>query len=158
MTITACDAAIAALEQQLHQQQQPQQQQHDTTEIDPADFDPYLESRADFARLLTTWMKANGWSQQTPAQIAVAAGFRHLSVHNSQVSQAQNCKLDPKPKFFACLETLNALVADTSWMAHKTLPTRLRDTLQQPRPLQHADGTLWTAVDFFAAFAGAPAR
>lgn len=119
----------------------------------PADFDPYAQQRVDFGKLLTAWMKTNGWSQDTFGHVSRAAGHAHMAVHNSQLSRAQNGILDPKPKFFACLADCNALIADQSWI-HRDVPTPVRSRLLNAVPMTDADGRVWDAVDFFAAFAG----
>lgn len=150
MTVSPAAAAIARLRKP---QPTPLAAVPDTAL--PADFDPYQQQRIDFGNLITAWIHANGWSQETLPQIARAAGIRHFSVHNSQVSQLQRGLLQPKPKLFHCLAAVNALLADTSWQARTPLTTNLRARLHMAQPLTDEHGRPWDAVDFFAAFIGA---
>jgi len=113
-----------------------------------------MESRLAFGNLLAAWQRRNGWSQEAPARIAIAAGFDGFDVHNSQWSQVSSGKLTPKPKFFAAIAVLNGLVADTTWAKPGTSRQVLND-LRDAAPLQQHDGTPWGPADFFAAYIGA---
>ena len=144
--------ALAAVAR-LHAAKAPASAPATTHTALPADFDPYAQQRVDFGKLLTAWMTACSWSQDTFGHVSRAAGHGHMAVHNSQLSRAQNGILDPKPKFFACLADCNALIADQSWI-HRDVPTSVRVRLMHAIPMTDADGRVWDALDFFAAFAG----
>lgn len=121
----------------------------------PADFDPFVDSRMEFGRLLRSWLQLHGWSQDLPAQVAKAAGLGHLVLHNSQLSDLQNGKmLQPKPKCFLAFATFNELIADQSWVAASNCSPKLAQQIRNATPLAHPDGSLWRASDFFTAYIG----
>ena len=143
--LAAAAAAAAAAEAPAA----PQQQQL------PANFDPFVDSRAEFGHLIRSWLKLHGWSQDLPAQVAQAAGRGHLVLHNSQLSDLQNGKmLQPKPKCFLAFATFNELIADQSWVATSNCPPKVAQQIRNATPLAHPDGSLWRAADFFTAYIG----
>jgi hypothetical protein len=113
-----------------------------------------LESRLAFGNLLHTWQRRNGWSQDSAARIARAAGFDGFDVHNSQWCALCKGNLLPKPKLFAALALLNELVADPTWAAAPGTNPRARQDLASATALLRDDGSPWGPADFFAAFVG----
>lgn len=95
-------------------------------------------------------MKRNGWSQQVPADFGKAVG--QPGPHNSQISQLQNARLDPKAGFWLCLAEFNRAVAeqDLSLITDRGL----RDRLQGAEAFLLDDGIPAKATDFFGMFVG----
>mgnify|MGYP003336940103 CR=1 FL=1 len=70
-----------------------------------------------FGKAITLWMRLNGWSQQVPDDFGKAVG--QPGPHNSQISQLQNGKLEPKSGFWICLGAFNHAVATQELAAIK---------------------------------------
>lgn len=107
--------------------------------------------RVAFGKAITIWMKSNGWSQQVPDDFGKAVG--QPGPHNSQISQIQNGKLDPKTNFWVCLGEFNRAVAEKDLKAIKT--RSLLDRLHDADAFRLDNGIAATAIDFFGMFIGA---
>ena len=152
MVTTAPDRIAAAL--QLLESPTPPPAPQQPVDRAAAAEAALLDARLAFADLLRRWQVCNGWSQDSPALIARAAGFDGFDVHNSQWCTLCKGGLQPKPKTFATLAVLNSLVADQAWAAAPGINPRARQALERATPLCLADGTPWSAADFFAVFVG----
>lgn len=110
-----------------------------------------LAARQRFGRMVMAWMTSGGWSTKTAMQWSKAVGLPQLS--NNTVSFIWN-GTQPKtsPEFFARLGYLNMRLAAKDYGPIQD--RKLKDRVSALQPLCHANGTPWTAVDFFACFIG----
>lgn len=117
---------------------------------------PYTEERLEearlrFGRFIKAWMHSGNWSTKTAMEWAKAAGLPQLS--NNTVSFIW-AGTQPKtsPKFFTTIGYLNQRLAAQDY---GPITNRgLRDRVASLEPVRHANGTPWTAVDFFACYIG----
>ena len=84
-------------------------------------------------------------------QVARAKGSK-IGPWASQMSNAMQGKLEPKPPFFVALGWFNQVVTERDFVG--ITDRRLIDRLLNGQPLTHDDGQPWTAVDFFALYVG----
>jgi len=116
-----------------------------------ADFLANQQShREAFGKAITLWMKLNGWSQQVTDDFGKAVG--QPGPHNSQISQLQNAKLNPKSEFWVCLGAFNQAVAAQDLKEIKT--RALMDRLKGADAFLLDDGTPARGTDFFSMFIG----
>ena len=109
-----------------------------------------VPERSEFGRVIQRWFKANRWPQDVPHRLAKVTGAQ--GPWNSQISCAMNGKLDPKPAFFLAFGAFNDAVARQSYPG--VTDRKLLDQLKGATPLAKDDGTPYSAVEFFALFAG----
>ena len=115
-----------------------------------ADIPAQQAQRIIFGKAITLWMRLNGWSQQVPDDFGKAVG--QPGPHNSQISQLQNGKLEPKSGFWICLAAFNHAVATQELAAIKA--RALLDRLKGASAFLMDDGRPATATDFFSMFIG----
>ena len=84
-------------------------------------------------------------------QVARAKGSK-IGPWASQMSNAMQGKLEPKPPFFVALGWFNQVITERDFVG--ITDRRLIDRLLNGQPLTHDDGQPWTAVDFFALYVG----
>lgn len=84
-------------------------------------------------------------------QVARAKGSK-IGPWASQMSNAMQGKLEPKPPFFVALGWFNQIVTERDFVG--ITDRRLIDRLLNGQPLTHDDGQPFTAVDFFALYIG----
>lgn len=117
----------------------------------PSVVDQHLADAAvQFGKNLKRWRIRAGWAQDTAQQWGQALGVLH--VFSSQWSHLENGKLPaPQPKLFRALGAMNRLLAAGNY---GSIPSDLRDRLQQAEPVLHPDGSPWVGADFFRCFVG----
>ena len=69
------------------------------------------EARVAFGRAFHAWRRMNNLSQEDIQEASADIGFK---VSNSQISNAENGILEPKPKFFVHLGAFNQLLDTTN--------------------------------------------
>ena len=104
-----------------------------------------------FGEVLRAWFARNEWPQMVAEQVARAKGSK-IGPWASQMSNAMQGKLEPKPPFFIALGWFNQIVTERDFVG--ITDRRLIDRLLNGQPLTHDDGQPWTAVDFFALYIG----
>ena len=104
-----------------------------------------------FGEVLRAWFARNEWPQMVAEQVARAKGSK-IGPWASQMSNAMQGKLEPKPPFFVALGWFNQVVMERDFVG--ITDRRLIDRLLQGQPLTHDDGQPFTAVDFFALYIG----
>ena len=104
-----------------------------------------------FGDVLRTWFSQNEWPQMVAEQVARAKGSK-IGPWASQMSNAMQGKLEPKPPFFVALGWFNQVVMERDFVG--ITDRRLIDRLLNGQPLTHPDGQPYTAVDFFALYIG----
>ena len=105
----------------------------------------------EFGTVLRAWFARNEWPQMVAEQVARAKGSK-IGPWASQMSNAMQGKLEPKPPFFVALGWFNQIVTERDFVG--ITDRRLIDRLLNGQPLTHDDGQPWTAVDFFALYVG----
>lgn len=110
-----------------------------------------LAARQRFGRMVQAWMTSGGWSTKTAMDWAKAVGLPQLS--NNTVSFIwKGTQPKTSPEFFTRLGYLNMRLAAKDYGPISN--RKLKDRIAALGPLCHANGTPWTAVDFFACFIG----
>ena len=104
-----------------------------------------------FGEVLRAWFSRNEWPQMVAEQVARAKGSK-IGPWASQMSNAMQGKLEPKPPFFVALGWFNQVVMERDFVG--ITDRRLIDRLLNGQPLTHDDGQPFTAVDFFALYIG----
>ena len=104
-----------------------------------------------FGEVLRAWFARNEWPQMVAEQVARAKGSK-IGPWASQMSNAMQGKLEPKPPFFVALGWFHQIVTERDFVG--LTDRRLIDRLLNGQPLTHDDGQPWTAVDFFALYIG----
>ena len=104
-----------------------------------------------FGDVLRAWFARNEWPQMVAEQVARAKGSK-IGPWASQMSNAMQGKLEPKPPFFVALGWFNQVVMERDFVG--ITDRRLIDRLLNGQPLTHDDGQPFTAVDFFALYVG----
>ena len=104
-----------------------------------------------FGAVLRAWFAQNEWPQMVAEQVARAKGSK-IGPWASQMSNAMQGKLAPKPSFFVALGWFNQVVMERDFVG--ITDRRLIDRLLNGQPLTHDDGQPFTAVDFFALYIG----
>ena len=104
-----------------------------------------------FGEVLRAWFARNEWPQMVAEQVARAKGSK-IGPWASQISNAMQGKLEPKPPFFVALGWFNQVVTERDFVG--ITDRRLIDRLLNGQPLTHVDGQPFTAVDFFALYIG----
>lgn len=116
------------------------------------EIDQALETYAQlFGQQLKSWRNVNGWSQDTTQTWRAHSGVPLLlSPQWSRMERGLTPR--PAPKIFVELELLNKLIY------HRQLPNTHNPEIQRQVvasvPVIEADGYLWLARDFMAAFVG----
>jgi hypothetical protein len=105
----------------------------------------------EFGTVLRAWFARNEWPQMVAEQVARAKGSK-IGPWASQMSNAMQGKLSPKPSFFVALGWFNQVITERDFVG--ITDRRLIDRLLNGQPLTHDDGQPWTAVDFFALYVG----
>lgn len=110
-----------------------------------------LAARQRFGRMIMAWMASGGWSTKTPMEWSKAVGLPQIS--NNTISFIwKGSQPKTSPEFFARLGYLNMRLAAKDY--GPISDRKLKDRVSALGPLCHANGTPWTAVDFFACFIG----
>ena len=109
------------------------------------------ESATNFGNVLRAWFAENEWPQMLAEQVARGKGSR-IGPWASQMSNAMQGKLSPKPSFFVALGWFNQVVTERDFVG--LTDRRLLDRLLKGQPLTHDDGQPYTALDFFALYIG----
>ena len=110
-----------------------------------------MESREQFAHVLSQWLSANEWPQSIFEQWAKAVDSSH-GPWNSQINPALHSNLDPKVNFFLSIAAFNQAVAAFDLGSIKDI--KLRRKLGTAYHLQTQEGETLNAVHFFQLFTG----
>lgn len=103
-------------------------------------------SPIEFGEVLRAWFSRNEWPQIVTEQLAHAKGST-IGPWASQMSNAMQGKLEPKPGFFLSLGWFNKIVCERDFA--DVQDQRLKQRLLNGQPLTHPNGEPWTATDFF---------
>ena len=104
-----------------------------------------------FGEVLRAWFLRNEWPQLVAEQVSRAKGSK-IGPWASQMSNAMQGKLEPKPNFFIALGWFNQVVTERDFEG--ITDRRLIDRLLNGQPLTFENGQPYTAVDFFALYIG----
>ena len=112
---------------------------------------PSQESRDRFGETLTALMERVGWSHDIPLRWGRAACFP--TVADSTFNRLQRGKIaQPYPVTFIQFGIINDRLARRDYGLSETDP--LLPRIARQRPIEHEDGRIWTATDFFSHFIG----
>jgi hypothetical protein len=112
---------------------------------------PSQEARDRFGHTITTWMERAGWSHDIPLRWGKAAGFP--TVADSTFNRMQRGKIaQPYPVTFIQFGMMNDRLARKDYGLAEDDPLLARVARQ--RAIEHEDGRIWTATDFFSHFIG----
>jgi hypothetical protein len=112
---------------------------------------PSQEARDRFGQTITTWVERAGWSHDTPLRWGKAAGFP--AVADSTFNRMQRGKIaQPYPMTFIQFGMMNDRLARKDYGLADEHP--LLPRIARQRPIEHDDGRLWSATDFFSHFIG----
>ncbi len=118
-----------------------------------ADPDSLLsqDTRERFGKTITAWIERAGWSHDTPLRWGKGAGFSSLA--DSTFNRLQRGKIaQPYPMTFLQFGLINDRLARKDYGLEPDDP--LLPRVARQRPIEHDDGRLWTATDFFSHFIG----
>lgn len=109
------------------------------------------DARNRFGRTITAWVERAGWSHDIPLRWGKAAGFP--TVADSTFNRLQRGKIaQPYPLTFVQFGLMNERLARKEY---GLLPDdALLPRIARQRPIEHEDGRIWTATDFFSHFIG----
>jgi hypothetical protein len=111
-----------------------------------------MERRHCHVAVRCRWLDRGGWSSDLPLRWGKAAGFP--SVADSTFNRLQHGRIEqPYPVTFIQFGMINDRLARQDYGLSADDP--LVPRLARQRPIEHDDGTPWSAVDFFAHFIGA---
>lgn len=112
---------------------------------------PSQSCRDCFGKTLTSWLERAGWSHDTPLRWGKAAQFP--TVADSTFNRMQRGKIaQPYPVTFIQFGMMNNRLASKDYGLAQDDP--LLPRIARQRPIEHDDGRLWTATDFFSHFIG----
>jgi hypothetical protein len=112
---------------------------------------PPQASRDRFGQTITAWMERAGWSHDIPLRWGKAAQFP--AVADSTFNRMQRGKIaQPYPVTFIQFGMMNDRLARKDYGLAEDDP--LLPRIARQRPIEHDDGRLWTATDFFSHFIG----
>ena len=112
---------------------------------------PSPQARLRFGATLGRWMERGGWSSDLPLRWGKAAGFP--AVADSTFSRMQRGLIEqPYPLTFIQFGVMNDRLHRMDYGLPADDP--LVERLARQRPLEHEDGQIWTATDFFSHFIG----
>lgn len=117
----------------------------------PYQDDDLEAARIRFGQMVKRWMRSGGWSTKTAMDWARAAGLPQLS-NNTVTFIWAGSQPKTSPRFFTTIGYLNRRLADEDYgpIANRAL----KDRVSSLKPLCHANGVPWGAVDFFACYIG----
>ena len=107
------------------------------------------EGKEAFGFVLKAWRAECDFQQSDITAWKESLG---INLHNSQWSNAENAKIDPKPFFWKALGEFNKNLdkGDFRFIKDK----KARESLSKSFPLKHDNGKLFTAMDFLGLFLG----
>lgn len=112
---------------------------------------PTQEARDRFGQTLSAWVERAGWSHDIPLRWGKAADFP--TVADSTFNRLQRGKIaHPYPVTFIQFGIINDRLARHDYGLADTDP--LLPRIARQRPIEHEDGRIWTATDFFSHFIG----
>ena len=112
---------------------------------------PSQSCRDRFGKTLTSWLERAGWSHDTPLRWGKAAQFP--TVADSTFNRMQRGKIaQPYPVTFIQFGMMNDRLASRNYGLAEDDP--LLPRIARQRAIEHDDGRLWTATDFFSHFIG----
>lgn len=112
---------------------------------------PPQEARDRFGMTLTRWAERAGWSHDMPLRWGKAAGFP--AVADSTFNRMQRGKIaQPYPVTFIQFGIMNDRLARKDYGLAADDPLLRR--IARQRPIEHEDGRIWSAADFFAHYIG----
>jgi hypothetical protein len=112
---------------------------------------PSQSCRDCFGKTLTSWLERAGWSHDTPLRWGKAAQFP--TVADSTFNRMQRGKIaQPYPVTFIQFGMMNDRLASRNYGLAEDDP--LLPRIARQRAIEHDDGRLWTATDFFSHFIG----
>ena len=112
---------------------------------------PTQEARNRFGETLNAWMERASWSHDIPLRWGKAANFP--TVADSTFNRLQRGKIaQPYPVTFIQFGIINDRLARRDYGLSDTDPLLAR--ISRQRPIEHEDGRIWTATDFFSHFIG----
>ncbi len=112
---------------------------------------PAQEARERFGRTISAWLERAGWSHDIPMRWGKAAGFP--CVADSTFNRMQRGKIaQPYPVTFIQFGLMNERLAQKDYGLAKDDP--LLPRIARQRAIEHEDGRIWSATDFFSHFIG----
>ena len=121
------------------------------TESQKTDSSELAQARLTNAQAIKIWFAQNEWPQKITDDWAREAGSE-MGPWASQLCLYLKGSLNPKAGFFIALSDFNAAVAVQEFSNISTY--KLKQRLIGSKPMQHDDGRVFAANDFWSMFAG----